>query len=81
MHKMKAFLQKTKAHYLSLIMMFFSFMALPAFAGDTIDFSTLTGSISWTSVITSILGVAAGVALLYMAMAGAKHILAFIRRG
>lgn len=59
----------------------FSLMATPAFADDAIDFSTLTAKISWSSVITSVLGIAAGVAGLYLALSGAKHILNQIKRG
>lgn len=52
-----------------------------AFAADTdsIDFSTLTAHISWSSVITAVLAVAAGVAILNLGIRGAKLILSFIK--
>ena len=63
-----------------------AFCSVSAFAADPsphggIDFTVLTTQIDWQSVITAILTVGGGVAVLYLAMSGAKHILSFIKRG
>lgn len=58
----------------------FSLMTTPALTDDAVDFSTLTAQISWSSVITAVLGICSGVALLYMAISGAQKILHQIRK-
>lgn len=52
---------------------------LPAFSADSVDFSTLTTSISFTGVVAAILAVAAVKVLPLVAMWGGKAILGMIR--
>jgi hypothetical protein len=44
------------------------------------DFSTLTGSIDYSTVITAIMQVAAGIITVLLAISGAKFVLGMIRR-
>ena len=43
------------------------------------DFSTLTSAVDWTTVTAALLGIAAGVAVVYITWKGAKMIVAAIR--
>ena len=59
-------------------------MAVPAFALDSSpaagpDFTTLTNSISFTSVIAAIMGIAASLVGLKLAQMGARKIIGFLR--
>lgn len=53
-----------------------------AFAQETTppDFSTLTGAVDYSTVITAIMTIAAGLVGVYLAMAGARLVLSMLRR-
>lgn len=44
------------------------------------DFSTLTGAVDYSTVITAIMTIAAGLVSVYLAMAGARLVLSMLRR-
>lgn len=73
-------LNKTKAVFLSACVS--AAFAVPAFAAGEAsgpDFSSLTNSISFTTVIAGIMTIAAGVMGLRLAIVGARKIIAFVR--
>lgn len=56
--------------------------AAPVFAagtGSSVDFSSLTSSISFSSVVTGVLAIAAGIMGLKLAIVGARKIIAFLK--
>lgn len=55
-------------------------IAGPALA-DPVDFSSLTSSVDFSSVIVALMAVAAALMLVYIAWKGAKMILAAVRGG
>lgn len=56
-------------------------IAGPALAADPVDFSGLTNSVDFSSVIVALMAVAAALMLVYIAWKGAKMILAAVRGG
>ncbi|MDR5615494.1 major capsid protein, partial [Arsenophonus sp.] len=54
-------------------------LANPPAGGATVDYSTLTNSLNFNSVMTGILAVAGGLIAVYAGMAGVKWVLRMIR--
>jgi hypothetical protein len=72
-------LKKFRARASAIAGVVLTSIALPAAADGGPDLSALTSSISFASVVTAILAVAALLATVYLAIKGARIVLAFLR--
>lgn len=61
-----------------------SFVALFAAAGSALavspDFTTITGAVDFSTVITGVMAVAVAIVGVYLAARGARMLLAFVRK-
>ncbi|MDZ4255492.1 MAG: hypothetical protein U1A72_23225 [Sulfuritalea sp.] len=67
-----------KLFFASLLALSFSMFGLPAFAVGP-DLTAVTTAVDFSTVTTAILGVAAAVAVVYLAWKGAKMVIAAVR--
>lgn len=63
----------------AVILAVLSFFALPSFAADPIDLSSLTSAVNFSSVITAVLAIAAILMGVYVALKGVNIVLGMIK--